>query len=143
MKAYDLDPIHLYTYLGLAWQAMLKESKCTLHFTRDIEVMLMVESGIRGLLTQSVTRDVKANNKHLPNYDATQESIFLGYFDGNNLYGWSMSYPLLYGDFTWVDPESIGSLRGGLALQIFKRQKCIILPSRTHTTELLIKLLIA
>lgn len=110
MTAYGLDPLHSYTSPGLAWQAMLKETNQTLQLLTDIDMLLMVESGIRGGLTQSVTRHVKANNKHLSNYNSNQESIYLGYFDANNLYGWAMSKPLAFGDFKWIDPKEIGDI---------------------------------
>lgn len=75
MKVYDLDPIHSYIYPGLAWQAMLKETKCTLDLIRDIDMVLMVESGITAGFTQSVTRYVKASSSYFPTYDATKEFI--------------------------------------------------------------------
>ena len=110
ITAYGLDPLHSYTSPGLAWQAMLKETKCNLQLLTDIDMLLMVESGVRGGLTQSVTRHVKANNKYMSNFDSEKESIYLGYFDANNLYGWAMCNPLPFADFKWVDPESIASI---------------------------------
>lgn len=110
MVAYGLDPLHSYTSPGLAWQAMLKETKCTIDLLTDIDMILMIESGVRGGLTQCVTRYVKANNQHLPNFDESQESVYLGYFDANNLYGWAMSMPLPSGGFEWVDPNSLGDI---------------------------------
>jgi hypothetical protein len=109
-KAYGLDPLHFYTAPGLAWQAMLKETKCNLQLLTDIDMILMIESGIRGGITQSVTRNVKANNKYLPDFDPNKESIFLGYFDANNLYGWAMSRPLPNGGFKWVEPSEIDDI---------------------------------
>lgn len=105
--AYGLDPLHCYTSPGLAWQAMLKETKCKLQLLTDVDMILMCESGIRGGLTQCVTKYVKANNKHLPNFNSNEESIYLGYFDANNLYGFSMIMPLPYGNFKWKDPQEI------------------------------------
>jgi len=108
--AYGLDPLHSYTSPGLAWQAMLKENKCNIQLLTDIDMVLMIESGVRGGLTQAVTRHVKANNKYLPDFDPGKESIYLGYFDANNLYGWAMSKPLPYGDFEWVNPDHINDI---------------------------------
>lgn len=109
-KAYGLDPLYYCTAPGLAWQAMLKQTKCNLQLLTDIDMLLMIESGIRGGITQSITRRVKANNKYLADYNPNEESIFLGYFDANNLYGWAMSKPLPYGEFKWVDPCNIGDI---------------------------------
>lgn len=110
ITAYGLDPLHSYTSPGLAWQAMLKETKCKLQLLTDIDMVLMVESGVRGGLTQSVTRYVKGNNKYLPNFDSSKETIYLGYFDANNLYGWAMNNPLPYDDFKWVNPDLLDNI---------------------------------
>lgn len=109
-QAYGLDPLHSCTAPGLAWQAMLKETKCKIELLTDIEMVLMVESSIRGGITQSITRHVKANNKHLPDYNPTIESVYLGYFDANNLYGWAMSKPLPHSGFKWVDPCTLDDI---------------------------------
>lgn len=105
MNAHQLDPLHFYTSPGLSWQAMLKMTKCELKLLTDIDMLLMVESAIRGGITQSVKRYVKANNKHLHDYVSTEDSIYLGYFDANNLYGWAMCKPLPYDEFEWYDPS--------------------------------------
>lgn len=105
MSGYGLDPLHCYTSPGLAWQAMLKMTKCNLQLLTDIDMVLMVESAIRGGITQCVTRHVKANNKYMENYDVNKESTYIGYFDSNNLYGWAMSRLLPYGGFEWVDEQ--------------------------------------
>jgi hypothetical protein len=107
---YGLDPMYYCTAPGLAWQAMLKETKCELELLKDIDMVLMCESAIRGGITQSVTRHVKANNKTLPDYDENKESLYLGYFDANNLYGYAMSMPLPYGNFKWVEPNTVKNI---------------------------------
>ena len=35
-------------------------------------------------------------------YDSNKQSTFITYLDKNNLYGWSMSKYLPYGEFKWV-----------------------------------------
>lgn len=109
-SVYGLDPMYYCTAPGLAWQAMLKETKCKLELFQDIDMVLMCESAIRGGITQSVTRHVRANNKYLPDYDANKESIYLGYLDANNLYGYAMSMPLPFGNFKWLDPSQIKNI---------------------------------
>ena len=39
---------------GLAWQAALKMTKVKLDFLTDIDMLLMVEKGIRGGICQSI-----------------------------------------------------------------------------------------
>jgi len=108
--AYGIDPLHCYTSPGLAWQAMLKMTKCKLQLLTDIDMVLMIESAVRGGITQCVTRNVKANNKYMPSYDASKNSTYIGYFDANNLYGWAMSKPLPYDNFEWIEPDKIPNI---------------------------------
>lgn len=110
MTAYGLDCFYCFTAPGLAWQAMMKETKCELQLLTDIDMVLMIEDGVRGGLTSSVTRYVKANNKHLPDFNPNEESVYIGYFDSNNLYGLGMSQPLPFGGFSWENPNTIGDI---------------------------------
>ena len=54
----------------------------------DLDMLLMVEKGIRGGVTQAVKRYARANNKYIKDlYNPDEESIYLQYVDANNLYG--------------------------------------------------------
>ena len=54
-------------------------------------MLLMVEKGIQGGITQAVKRYAKANNKYMNDlYNPDEKSIYLQYLDANNLYGWKM-----------------------------------------------------
>ena len=106
LKNYKLDPAHFYNAPGLAWQALLKTAaeycaheerhkecevcpdKFRLELLTDIDMLLMVEKGIRGGITQAVKRYAKANNKYMKDlYNPDELSIYLQYLDANNLYG--------------------------------------------------------
>ena len=124
LKNYKLDPAHFYTAPGLAWQALLKtaaeycehEKRCKdcelcsdefrLELLTDIDMLLMVEKGIRGGITQAVKRYAKANNKYMKDlYNPDELSIYLQYVDANNLYGWAMVQNLPTHRFKWKDGE--------------------------------------
>ena len=79
---------------GLAWQAYLKKTGVVLELLTDIDMLLMVEKGIRGGICHAIHRYVKANNRYLENYDKNIISSYLMYLDANNLYGWGMSQNL-------------------------------------------------
>ena len=64
IEIYGLDPSHFLSATGLAWQGFLKKTNVNLESLRDIDMLLMIEAGIRGGMCQSVHRYAKANNKH-------------------------------------------------------------------------------
>ena len=51
----------------------------------------MVEKGLRGGIYHAVHQYVTANNKYMKDYDKNKESLYLQYWNVNNLYGWVMS----------------------------------------------------
>lgn len=104
---YGIDPAHLLTAPGLAWQASLKMTQQPLELLTDIDMHLFVEQGIRGGISTIITRYAAANNKYLSHYEPSKPSKYIMYLDANNLYGWAMSQPLPYGNFEWVCPEEM------------------------------------
>ena len=87
IEIYELDPAHFLSAPGLAWQACLKKTKVKLELLTDIDMLLMVEKGIRGGMCQAIHKYAKANNKYMKNYDKNIESSYLIYLHANNLYG--------------------------------------------------------
>ena len=87
IEIYGLDPAHFLSAPGLAWQACLKKTGVKLELLTDIDMLLMVEKGIRDGICQAVHRYAKANNNNMKNYDKSIESSYLAYLGGNNLYG--------------------------------------------------------
>ena len=90
IEIYELDPAHFVSAPGLVWQACLKKARVRLELLTDIDMLLIVEKGIRGGICNSIHRYAKANNKYMKNYDKDMESSDLEYLDANNLYGWAM-----------------------------------------------------
>ena len=72
---------------GLAWQDCLKKNEVKLELLTDMDMLLMVEKGIRVKTCHGIHRSTKANDKYMKNYDESITSSYLMYLDGNNLYG--------------------------------------------------------
>ena len=103
IKNYNLDPAHYYTAPGLAWDAALKVTKVELELLSDMDMLLMVEKGIRGGVSMISNRYGKANNKYMGNrFVASELSKYIAYLDANNLYGWAMSKPFPTYGFKWM-----------------------------------------
>ncbi|XP_011268311.3 uncharacterized protein LOC112638216 [Camponotus floridanus] len=103
LESYGLDPAYYFTLPGYTWDAMLKYTGVRFELLTDIDMMMFVECGIRGDLSQCSNRYARANNKYMSAYDPSRSSIYLMYLDINNLYGWAMCQPLPYERFEWVD----------------------------------------
>ena len=48
-------------------------------------MLLKVEKGMRGGICHSIHRYAQDNNKYMKNYDKNKESVYLQYWDVNNL----------------------------------------------------------
>ena len=87
LETYELDPVKLLSAPGLAQQATLKKTKVELDPLTDIDMLLMVEKGIRGRICHSIYQYANANNRYMRDYDKNKESLYIQYWDVNNLYG--------------------------------------------------------
>ena len=96
--------MHESLWIGSAWyfsapclarDATLKITKVQLDLLSDPDMLLMIESGIRGGIATMSHRHAKANNEYMgTEFDPAEKSKFISYLDANNLYGWAMSKQL-------------------------------------------------
>ena len=54
IKIYELDPAKFFSAPKLAWQAALKKTKVKLDFLTIIDMLLMVEKGMKGEICHSI-----------------------------------------------------------------------------------------
>ena len=55
-----------------------------LELLTDVDMLLMIEKGIRGGICQAIHRYVEANNKHMKNHDKNKKSSYIQHVDANN-----------------------------------------------------------
>ena len=75
LKIYELDPTKFISVPRLVGQAALKNTKVKLYLLADIDMLLMVEKGIRGEIYHFIYRYAKANNKYMKDCDKNKESV--------------------------------------------------------------------
>ena len=102
LKTYKLDPVWYFINPEFAWDCVLRMTKQKLELLTDYDMVLMIEKGIIGGISQCSNRYAKANNKYMgEKFDKNKESVFIEYLDAKNLYGWAVSKYLPYGGFKW------------------------------------------
>ena len=69
IRDYELDPCYFVSAPGLSWQVCLKESNVKLELLTDIDMLLMLEKGIREGISQAILKHAKANNKCMKNFN--------------------------------------------------------------------------
>ena len=99
LKIYGVDFAHFLCAPGLPWQTILKNTKVKLDLLTEINILLMVEKGIRGGICHIVHQYAKAYNKYINDLDKNKETLYLNCWDVNDLYGWAMSQKLPAGGF--------------------------------------------
>ena len=65
MNHYEMDPAWYFSAPGLAWDATLKITKVELELLSDPDMLLMIDSSIRGGITTISHRHAKANNEYM------------------------------------------------------------------------------
>ena len=106
LKIYKLDPAKFLSAPRLAWGAASKKTKVKLYLLSDIDMLLMVQKGIRGGIDHPIYQYAKANNKYMKDYDKNKELSYIQYWDVNNLYGSAMSQKLPENNFDWIKDTS-------------------------------------
>ena len=86
--------------------SLLKKTEIKLELLIDIDMLLMVEKGIKGGTCHAIHRYPKSSNKYIKNYDKKIISSYFMYLDANSLYGWGMSQKLPVNGFKWIKKPS-------------------------------------
>ena len=73
VEIYKTDPENFLLAPGLEWQAAFKYTKVKLDLLSDIDILLMVEKGIKGGTCHSIYQYAKAYNKFEKNYNENKK----------------------------------------------------------------------
>ena len=65
---------------GLVWQACFKK-EVKIGLLTNVDMLLMVQKGIRGGMCHPIHRYAKVNNKYMKNYDKNKEPSYVQYLD--------------------------------------------------------------
>ena len=99
LKIYQLDPAKFLPAPGLALQTAFKKIEVKLELLTDLDMLLMVEKGIRGGICNAIHQYAKDNNKYMKDYGKNKESSHLNYWNVNNLHGWAILQKLPVSNF--------------------------------------------
>ncbi|GFT98816.1 uncharacterized protein NPIL_213411 [Nephila pilipes] len=84
IHTYKLDLCWYFTTPALSWDAMLLNTKVAIELFTDYDMLLFIENGVRGGISQCCNRYAIANNKYMPNFNPDDESPWLkNYIDYN------------------------------------------------------------
>ena len=103
LEIYGLYPSRFVSAPNLTWHTCLKMTGIKLELLTDIDLLLMLEKGMRGGICQAIIPFIQANNKYVKNYDELLPSSFLKYLDANKLQGCAMCKKLPYSSFKFLD----------------------------------------
>ena len=87
IKTYQIYPAHLLPAPGLIWQTCLKKTEVKLELSTDVDMLLIVEKGIRGGTCHAIYQYATSSNKYMKDYNQNKESSYLMI----NLYRCTMS----------------------------------------------------
>jgi len=119
LEHYKLDPAWYYTAPSLSWDAMMKTTKIKLELLSDVDMLRMVQQGIRGGMTAVPKRYAEANNKYMgDNYDTNKSSKYILYLDVNALYSWAMTNRLPTDGFEWMTEKELNNRNISCILEV-------------------------
>ena len=85
VEIYELDAAKFLSAPGLALPGALKKTKVKLELYNYINMLIMVEKGIRCGLCHSINRYAKVDKKYIKDYDKNEELWYLKRRDVRNL----------------------------------------------------------
>ena len=110
LEHYKLEPTAFFSLPGFSFQAALLMCNAKIELLTDREMLLMVNSAIRGGMTVLSHRYARSNLKNLPGYDPSKPTTHIAAWDCNSMYGLAQYESLPTGDFKWVEDAEINKI---------------------------------
>lgn len=95
LEIYKLNPTQLFSTPKSVQQECLKKTGVEMKLITNIDMVLMIEKGIRVGICHVISRYAKVNNKYMKLYTKDKELLCLMSCDLNDLCGWAISQKLL------------------------------------------------
>lgn len=119
-RVHRLDMFQFYGLPGYTWAAFqlhidASPYKPWLFMEGEMDKVCFIARAIRGGCSGCMLRYSYVNNKFMEDkalFRPEKPHKYLLYLDANNLYGWSMSQDLPYGEFEWYSSERIVYFNG-------------------------------
>ena len=87
----DWKHLSCFLEVDLEYSEDLKITKAQLELLSNTDMLVMIESGIKGGIATISHRPAKPNNEYMgTKFDPTKDSKLISFLDANNLYGWAM-----------------------------------------------------
>ena len=112
-KICELDPSKYLSAPGLAWQVVLENTKVKLYLLAHINMLSMIQKGIREEYITLFVDMQKLITRRRKNMIKIKKCLIFNivnigmlgckYWDVNNLYGWAMSQKLWANNFDWIE----------------------------------------
>ena len=107
---YELEATAFYTTPGLAFESALRMTKAKVELITDEEMMMLVERGMMGGISQQSHRYFKSNVPAKEGYDSSKPTAHILYLDLVNLYGLMQTKPLPYRNYKWVSHDCLDKI---------------------------------
>ncbi|GFY17629.1 DNA_pol_B_2 domain-containing protein [Trichonephila clavipes] len=104
-KLINLNPVGILPPQFYHGMLCFLHTKVAIELFTDYDMLLFIEKGVRGGISQCCNRYAIANNRYMSNFNPDDEIKYLMYLDANNLYGYAMSKYLPLKDFVWSDND--------------------------------------
>ena len=89
-KILSIRSCKIYFSFSVSIGSSFKNIEVKLELLTDIDMLLVVQKGIRGGMCNAMYQYAKAYNKYMEDYDKNKKLSYLKCWDVNNLYGWTM-----------------------------------------------------